>query len=93
MPAQPSVPVTPAMRGGPRLFSRVGERLWLDFVNTDEVVRGARADLLRDFDALVAFLVETETLDLERGSGMRRRADSTASRSGSRNLTRCATAG
>jgi predicted RNA-binding Zn ribbon-like protein len=55
-------------------FSHIGERLWLDFVNTDEMRRGARADLLRDFDALVYFLEETGTLDAERGSGMRRRA-------------------
>jgi predicted RNA-binding Zn ribbon-like protein len=58
----------------PRRFSHIGERLWLDFVNTDEIRRGARADLLRDFDTLVLFLEETGTLDLERGSGMRRRA-------------------
>ncbi|MBL8961304.1 MAG: CGNR zinc finger domain-containing protein [Gemmatimonadetes bacterium] len=55
-------------------FSRVGERLWLDFVNTDEARRGQRVDLLRDFDALVAFLVDTAVLDDERASGMRRRA-------------------
>ena len=57
-----------------RRFSRVGERLWLDFVNTDEVRRGARVDLLRDFDALVMFLEEMGALDLDRGAGMLRRA-------------------
>lgn len=56
------------------VFSRVGERLWLDFVNTDEARRGERIDLLRDFDALVEFLVDTAVLDAERASGMRRRA-------------------
>jgi predicted RNA-binding Zn ribbon-like protein len=57
-----------------RIFTRVGERLWLDFVNTDETRRGARLDLLRDFSALVQFLEEAGTLDTERGQGMRRRA-------------------
>lgn len=57
-----------------RLFTHIGERLWLDFVNTDEVRRGTRSDLLRDFNALVLFLVEAGTLDQERGLGMRRRA-------------------
>jgi predicted RNA-binding Zn ribbon-like protein len=55
-------------------FTHVGERLWLDFVNTDEIRRGARTDLLRDFDALVRFLEETGTLDRERSATMRRRA-------------------
>lgn len=55
-------------------FSHVGERLWLDFVNTDEVRRGVRADQLRDFEALVRFLEEAGALDEERGAGMRRRA-------------------
>jgi predicted RNA-binding Zn ribbon-like protein len=55
-------------------FSRVGERLWLDFVNTDDARRGERIDLLRDFDALVEFLSETDVLDAERAAGMRRRA-------------------
>ncbi|MCC6317433.1 MAG: CGNR zinc finger domain-containing protein [Gemmatimonadaceae bacterium] len=63
----------PATRA-PLRFSHVGERLWLDFVNTDEIRRGARADLLRDFETLVLFLEESGTLDVERASGMRRRA-------------------
>lgn len=57
-----------------RHFSRVGERLWLDFVNTDDARRGTRVDLLRDFDALVTFLQVTGVLDDERAGGMRRRA-------------------
>jgi predicted RNA-binding Zn ribbon-like protein len=52
----------------------IGERLWLDFVNTDDVRRGARVDLLRDFDALVRFLEVVGALDGERTAGMRRRA-------------------
>jgi predicted RNA-binding Zn ribbon-like protein len=55
-------------------FAWVGERLWLDFINTDDVRRGARLDLLRDFDALVRFLELAGCLDNERAGGMQRRA-------------------
>jgi predicted RNA-binding Zn ribbon-like protein len=55
-------------------FSHVGERLWLDFVNTDDMRHGARFDLLRDFESLVRFLEEAGILDDERSGGMRRRA-------------------
>ncbi|MGQ0765066.1 MAG: CGNR zinc finger domain-containing protein [Gemmatimonadota bacterium] len=54
--------------------SRRGERLWLDFVNTDEVRRGQRMDGLRDFSALVRFLSDRRVLDEERAVGMLRRA-------------------
>jgi predicted RNA-binding Zn ribbon-like protein len=64
---------TPGTQPG-ACFSHVGERLWLDFVNTDDVRHGARLDLLRDFDALVRFLEEAGVLDDERSNGMRRRA-------------------
>src|SRR5512139_211281 len=63
-----------SLKRTPRRFTRIGERLWLDFVNTDELRRGARWDLLRDFDALVHFLEECGSLDHERSAGMRRRA-------------------
>lgn len=56
------------------VFAHVGERLWLDFINTDDARRGQRVDLLRDFDALVEFLADAAVLDAERASGMRRRA-------------------
>jgi predicted RNA-binding Zn ribbon-like protein len=62
-----------ARAGGPP-FVLIGERLWLDFVNTDDVRRGARVDLLRDFEALVRFLDAVAVLDPERSQGMRRRA-------------------
>jgi predicted RNA-binding Zn ribbon-like protein len=53
-------------------FTFVGERLWLDFVNTD---RGANApDAIPDFDALVAWLETAVALDAERALMMRRRA-------------------
>jgi predicted RNA-binding Zn ribbon-like protein len=55
-------------------FAFVGERLWLDFVNTDDARRGQRLDLLRDFDALVRWLESALVLDSERGGGIRRRA-------------------
>ena len=53
-------------------FVFVGERLWLDFVNTDG---GARAvDAVSDFDGLVAWLETAIALDAERAQMMRRRA-------------------
>jgi predicted RNA-binding Zn ribbon-like protein len=55
-------------------FVFVGERLWLDFVNTDDVRRGTRVDVLRDFETLVQWLEAAAVLDGERGSGIRRRA-------------------
>ena len=69
----------PAAAGSPSRasvpgFAWVGERLWLDFINTDDVRRGARLDLLRDFDTLVRFLEMAGCLDAERAAGMQRRA-------------------
>lgn len=55
-------------------FLWIGERLWLDFVNTDDVRRGLRSDMLRDFDALAHFLEAAGVLEGERLAGMRRRA-------------------
>ena len=52
-------------------FAFVGERLWLDFVNSDSA-RGA--DGLRDFETLMAWLEAAAVLDAERALGMRRRA-------------------
>ena len=53
-------------------FPMVGERLWLDFVNTDGGVHAA--DLMADFDALVTWLQVAIGLDGERAQMMRRRA-------------------
>ncbi len=61
-------------RHEPSPFTLIAERLWLDFVNTDDVRRGMRVDLLRDFDSLVRFLESSGVLDQERAAGMRRRA-------------------
>lgn len=59
----------------PSSFVFVGERLWLDFVNTDDLQRGVRVDVLRDFNALVRWLGATGVLDGERAAGIARRAD------------------
>ena len=64
----------PHSRIVPSPFILIGERLWLDFVNTDDVRRGSRIDLLRDFEAPVRFLEAVTILDAERALGMRRRA-------------------
>jgi predicted RNA-binding Zn ribbon-like protein len=56
-----------------RGFLFVGERLWLDFVNSDSGVR--MRDALRDFDTLVRWLEAADVLDGERGGSIRRRAD------------------
>jgi predicted RNA-binding Zn ribbon-like protein len=66
--------LTPPPGPAPSPFVFVGERLWLDFVNTDDVRRGVRVDALRDFDALVLWLEITRVLDAERTQGIIRRA-------------------
>lgn len=59
---------------GDAAFIFVGERLWLDFTNTDDVRRGVRTDVLRDFDGLLLWLAAARVLDAERLALMRRRA-------------------
>ena len=53
-------------------FVFVGERLWLDFVNSEHGMR--RFEALRDFETLVRWLETASVLDAERASGIRRRA-------------------
>lgn len=53
-------------------FSFIGERLWLDFVNTDGGTHSL--DGVGDFDGLVAWLEMSVALDAERAQMMRRRA-------------------
>jgi len=53
-------------------FAFVGERLWLDFVNTDGGVH--TGDTIAEFDLLVAWLEAAVALDGERAQMMRRRA-------------------
>jgi predicted RNA-binding Zn ribbon-like protein len=51
------------------------ERLWLEFVNTDDTRRGERIDTMRDFAALVRWLETHGVLEGERAAVMRRRAE------------------
>jgi len=55
-------------------FVFVGERLWLDFVNTDDARHGVRVDALCDFGALVQWLETAQLLDAERATAIRLRA-------------------
>jgi predicted RNA-binding Zn ribbon-like protein len=55
-------------------FIFIGERLWLDFVNTDDVRRGVRFDALREFETFVQWLEAASVIDAERAAGLRRRA-------------------
>ncbi|MFL5580286.1 MAG: CGNR zinc finger domain-containing protein [Gemmatimonadaceae bacterium] len=80
----PTRDVHAAHDGAPARAALVGERLWLDFVNTDDVralglardtpARGRAPDVLADFDAFVSWLQAAGVLDAERAAGMRRRA-------------------
>ena len=65
---------TPRAASTHHRFAFIGERLWLDFVNTDDVQRGVRTDVLHDFDALVQWLEAADVVDGERASSMRRRS-------------------
>lgn len=58
-------------------FTRfVGERLWLDFVNSDHSVRdsGEHSDALDAFESYVSWLRAARVLDAERATAMLRRA-------------------
>lgn len=50
------------------------ERLWIAFVNTDAAAQAPGTDLLRDFEALVAWLRASGAMDEERAGGVLRRA-------------------
>jgi predicted RNA-binding Zn ribbon-like protein len=55
----------------------VGERLWLDFVNSDDAARnrkGMRIDALDSFEGFVRWLSASRVLDAERAAAMLRRA-------------------
>jgi len=61
----------------PDSFVFVGERLWLDFVNSDDAARnrkGTRLDALDAFDTFVQWLSAARILDAERASAMLKRA-------------------
>lgn len=57
------------MRAGPR-FHFVGERLCLDFVNTETIEGVRRVDLLRGFDDLVAWCAAARILSDGQAEGM-----------------------
>src|SRR6266576_953425 len=61
----PPVAIAPVLTHE-RVFAFVGERLWLDFVNSD----GVRAiDALRDFDTLMSWLEAAALVDARRVRG------------------------
>jgi len=60
---------------GPLAPVFLGDRLWLDFINTDDVQRGTPVDALRDFAAFAGWLELAGVVDAERAAGLRRRAD------------------
>lgn len=63
----PTTPISPRERA----FAFIGERLWLDFVNSDTL---RSFDALRDFETLMTWMQAATLVDGERGLGMRRRA-------------------
>src|SRR3989304_5396449 len=55
----------------------IGERLWLDFVSSDDAPRarqGTRTDALDPFDGFIRWLCLARLLDEERAAAMTRRA-------------------
>lgn len=55
-------------------FAFIGQRLWLDFVNTDHDTKAGRVDALDSFEALLAWFGAAQVLDPERVDSMQRRA-------------------
>ncbi len=71
------IPVSMDTDEAPESFVFVGERLWLDFVNSDDAARnrkGTRLDALDAFDTFVQWLSSARILDAERASAMLKRA-------------------
>jgi predicted RNA-binding Zn ribbon-like protein len=73
-----STPATPQQQRERRrqdgAFVFVADRLWIDFVNTEQLRRGQRVDALADFDALASWLDAAGALDAERAGALVRRA-------------------
>lgn len=77
MPSTTPAQVTPTPVRGTDAYVLVGERLWLDFVNSDDAMhaRGeARRDAVETFDGFVSWLSAARVLDEERATAMIRRA-------------------
>jgi len=74
LPSRSAATVTGGEPPVPPTSPFIGDRLWLDFVNTDDVCPGAQVDALRDFELFVRWLELAGLLDAERGAVMRRRA-------------------
>ena len=75
----PSPPPSPALSEARReSFTFVGERLWLDFVNSDSAAgdraSAVTADALTTFDTFMRWLTAARVLDRERALAMSRRA-------------------
>jgi predicted RNA-binding Zn ribbon-like protein len=58
-----------------RSFVFVGDRLWLDFVNTDDIELGVRRDALRDFGTMLEWLAAVGVIDHDRRIAIMRRAE------------------
>ena len=58
-----------------RTFVFVGDRLWLDFVNTDDIELGVRRDALRDFGTMLEWLASVGVIDHDRRLAIVRRAE------------------
>ena len=59
---------------GPDAAPRVGGRLWLDFVNTDDEHQDRRVEHLGDFAAWIRWLADARVLDGERAALLERRS-------------------
>lgn len=55
-------------------YTFLGGRLWLDFVNTDDALLGARNDTIASFEKFVVWLEAAQVVDGERAAALQRRA-------------------
>jgi predicted RNA-binding Zn ribbon-like protein len=69
MPSARRSPAVPPLPAGSASYPFVGERLWLDFVNSDDA-----ADALASFGRFVGWLSAARVLDEDRATAMVRRA-------------------
>jgi predicted RNA-binding Zn ribbon-like protein len=75
MNAPPSFTQNPRAHKSNGVYPFVGERLWLDFVNTDTSGAMAMPDALLDFESLLTWMQAAGVVDAERATGIRRRAE------------------